>query len=103
LLRETVRHESVHRFFSPRSGPLLATRAQIGVFAYRHSHLIRYLEEALAEGYATGSIRQGMNFPLRAEYGLNAWRIGAEGTIYIGGTAGGSYLLYSITDDAVQP
>ena len=46
-LRETVRHETVHSVLTPRN-PALASRT---IAAYERSHLWRYAEEALAEGY----------------------------------------------------
>lgn len=42
VLRETVRHEGVHRFFSPQRGPLLELRADVGMWGYQNSHLLRY-------------------------------------------------------------
>lgn len=68
-LWETIRHESVHRFFSPLAGSLLRTgRAMFGNWAYQNISLVQYLEEALAEGYATRSLLQGLAFPIRYGY-----------------------------------
>jgi len=50
--RLTLLHELVHRYFSPRVGPLRRLRAELNMSAYERSALLRYLEEALAEGYA---------------------------------------------------
>jgi hypothetical protein len=63
-LAETVRHDAVHRFFSPRPGPLGNIRADISMTAYRKSHLVRFLEEGIAESVATGSVRQGLAFAI---------------------------------------
>ena len=52
-LRETVRHEGVHRFFSPGTGPLLELRADVGMWGYQRSHLLRYTEKVLAEAIGT--------------------------------------------------
>lgn len=50
--RLTLLHELVHRYFSPRTGPLRQIRAELRMSAYSRSALLRYIEEALAEGYA---------------------------------------------------
>jgi hypothetical protein len=95
-LIDTVRHESVHRFFSPRYGPLRELRADIGMLGYERSHLLRYLEEALAETYATRSLLQGLRHPLNGGYDLCVWRIALEGggyVVIVGGTAYGAYRL----------
>jgi hypothetical protein len=49
--RITLYHELVHRFFSPKTGPLRRLRAEANISGYMKSALLRYLEEALAEGY----------------------------------------------------
>lgn len=48
----TLSHELVHRFFSPKFGPFLQLRARVAISGYVRSAMLRYLEEALAEGYA---------------------------------------------------
>ena len=50
--KETLLHELVHRFFSPRLALLRRFRAQLNIDAYARSWLLRYLEEMLAEGFA---------------------------------------------------
>jgi hypothetical protein len=50
--RLALLHELVHRYFSPRTGPLRKIRAEFNMSAYSRSTFLRYLEEALAEGYA---------------------------------------------------
>lgn len=50
--KETLLHELVHRFFSPRFALLRRFRAQLNIDAYARSWLMRYLEETLAEGFA---------------------------------------------------
>ena len=92
--RTTLFHELVHRYFSPRVGPFRQLRAEVNMSAYSHSALLRYLEEALAEGYAQlrmhglanalGAIR----FPLHAGYVTVAQLVSegrAIGTITLGG------------------
>jgi hypothetical protein len=84
VFNETLRHEGVHSFLSPSAGGKLQTlRADFGMWAYRNSHLLRYTEEAAAETYATGSLAQGLKFPLTG-YGIGPLRLGAEATLYGG-------------------
>jgi hypothetical protein len=72
--RLTLFHELVHRWFSPRTGPLRKLRAQVSMNAYNRSAFLRYLEEALAEGY--GQLRvnglaaafKSYRFPLQGGY-----------------------------------
>jgi len=93
--RVTLFHELVHRYFSPRIGPFRKLRAEINMSAYSRSVLLRYLEEALAEGYgqlrvhgianALGAIK----FPLQCGY-VTVSQLATEGlaigTITLGGT-----------------
>jgi hypothetical protein len=89
----TLRHELVHRFFSPRQGTALAeARANFGIAAYNRSQLVRFTEEALAEGIATGSIRAGLAHPLAGAYGITAVGLGTEAGLYFGGLGGVIYL-----------
>ena len=92
--RITLFHELVHRYFSPRLGPFRKIRAELNMSAYSKSALLRYLEEALAEGYgqlrvnglvqALGAIK----FPLQGGY-VTVSQLAAEGlaigTITLGG------------------
>lgn len=48
----TLDHELVHRFFSPKFGPFLRMRASIRISGYVRPGMLRWLEEAIAEGYA---------------------------------------------------
>lgn len=91
-----MRHEGVHQFLSPRSGPLRGLRADVGMAGYNRSHLIRYLEEAAAETVGTGSLRAGLRFPLQGGYGLSKGRIMLEGAAYVGGTAAATYGAYEL-------
>jgi hypothetical protein len=50
--RITLDHELVHRFFSPKLGPFRRLRASVRISGYVRSALLRYLEEAMAEGVA---------------------------------------------------
>ena len=102
-LRQTVRHESVHAFLSPKEGSLFGrVRARVGFSAYEKSHLVQYIEEAAAEGYATGSLRCGLAFPIAEGY-VNPYRVVGEGVIYIGGSAGAAYYVNRNTDAYIEP
>jgi hypothetical protein len=91
-LLETVRHEKVHAFLSPKQGTLFAeARANFGMFGYNNSSLLRYIEEAAAETVGTGSLYQGLKFPVTHGYvthGNVLLEAGAySGGIYLGGQA----------------
>ena len=91
-LRETVRHETVHSVLTPRN-PALAART---LRAYDKSHLYRYAEEALAEGYGTGSLIHGLRFPLQGGYGLSPARIAAEATPLVGAGGAAGYGVHEV-------
>ncbi|MGK9236146.1 hypothetical protein KXS07_30285 [Inquilinus limosus] len=92
--RLTLFHELVHRYFSPRTGPLRQLRAELNMSAYSRSALLRYLEEALAEGHAQlrvyGLARAlgAYRFPLQGGY-VTISELATEGiaigTITLGG------------------
>ncbi len=50
--RITLDHELVHRYFSPKFGPFRRLRASVRISGYVRSAMLKYLEEAMAEGYA---------------------------------------------------
>ncbi len=65
----TLEHESVHVFFTLLgSGTITTFRQIIGQFGYDNSQFLRYTEEALAQTYASGSLIQGLRFPLANGY-----------------------------------
>ncbi len=89
-------HELVHRFFTPRTGPLLRLRVEMNVTAYQRSAFIQYLEEALAEGFAqfrTHGFRQGVilevRFPVANGY-VSVSQLREEGTAIGSIVLGGS-------------
>jgi hypothetical protein len=89
----TLRHESVHAFLSvPNGAPLAAARQNLGMWGYNNSHLLRFTEEALAEGYATRSVLQGIRHPIVNGYGISLPRLAAE-TGVVGGVVGGGIYL----------
>lgn len=92
--RLTLFHELVHRYFSPRTGPLRKLRAQLNMSAYDRSSFLKYLEEALAEGYAQLKVNglagalQAYKFPVDSGYvtvSQLAGEAGVIGTISLGG------------------
>lgn len=92
VLDETVAHESVHRLLSPRATSVLGElRADLGMAAYQRSHLVRFIKEAAAETWATGSLRQGLAFPLREGY-VSGRRVFVEGIGYVTVVGGAAYV-----------
>ncbi|MDR2154826.1 MAG: hypothetical protein LBE78_07360 [Burkholderiaceae bacterium] len=97
----TLFHELVHRYFSPRFGPFRQIRAEIRMSAYSRLALLRYLEEALAEGYgqlmvhglarALGAIK----FPIQGGY-VTASQLTNEGLIIGTITLSGTLFYISI-------
>jgi len=94
--RLTLLHELVHRYFSPRTGPLRQFRAEMRMAGYMRSAFLRYLEEALAEGYAQLRINgladavRALRFPLNGGYVVVSQLVAegqAIGTIVLGGAA----------------
>lgn len=103
--RTTLLHESVHRFLSPRLTSVLGyRRGLMKKWFYEKSHLLKYAEEALAESYATLSLRKGLAFPFTHGYGIKTSCLVLEGGVggiaysallyggYKGGELGGQWL-----------
>jgi hypothetical protein len=84
---ETLRHEAVHRFLSPRSGRFIEGRANLAQAARQHSELVRYLEEALAEGFSTRSLYKGLRYPFEMYAPVSTPQVLLEGAGYLGGTS----------------
>lgn len=96
--RLTLLHELVHRYFSPRTGPFRRFRASLRITGYVRSALLRYIEEALAEGYAqlranglAEAVKQ-WRFPLDRGY-VTVSEVAREGQA-IGTIVLGGVLLY---------
>lgn len=93
--RLTLFHELVHRYFSPRTGPLRQIRAELRMTMYARSALLQYLEEALAEGYGQLKVHgldkaiAAYRFPVERGY-ITIAQLRAEGealgTIVLGGS-----------------
>jgi len=88
---ETLRHETVHSILTPPA-PLNLARIAL----YNNSGLYRYAEEAAAETYGTGSLWQGLKFPITNGY-VSVPRLGAElAGVGAAGSAAG-YRIYEET------
>jgi hypothetical protein len=98
-LVETVRHEAVHRLLSPRHGSFRPLRARINDLRYEYSDLARYLEEAAAETYGTGSLRQGLKLGFHPQYSVRPWRLAVEGAGATSGVGAASYGVYEWVSD----
>jgi hypothetical protein len=104
--RITLLHELVHRYFSPRSGPLRRLRAEINMSGYSRSALLRYLEDALAEGYAQlrvhGLARALMQYRFPLDFGyVTVSQLAAEGTAIGTITVGGILLYVSVSQGPI--
>ena len=83
-------------------GPFRQIRAELRMSAYKNSSLLRYLEEALAEGYAQLRIHglaqaaQALRFPLQGGY-VTISQLADEGMAIGTITLGGSRLYVSIS------
>lgn len=86
----TLNHEKVHRFFSPMLKYGQEFRANLGVLGYSQSHLLRRVEEGLAEGWArfktegVAGFAKGWKFPLENDYGIDPERLKIEQHILLG-------------------
>ncbi len=93
----TLRHESVHAFFSPQgSGPVTTFRQNLGQWGYDNSQLLRFTEEAMAETYGSGSLLQGLRHPLVNGYGITPGGLLLEGGAVGCGIFGAGYLGYQM-------
>lgn len=99
--KETLRHELVHRFLTPRSGPLKELRQKIRWQVYDKSNLFRFIEEAIAETYGTKSITKGLAFPIKAGYMTtnNLLKEGAIAGGILGILGGGTYIGYKFLNE----
>jgi hypothetical protein len=94
---ETLRHESVHAFFSPRGNGAIATfRQNLAQWGYDNSQLLRFSEEAMAETYGSGSLLQGLQHPFVNGYGITSGGLLLEGGGAAGGLFGLGYLGYQM-------
>jgi hypothetical protein len=69
-------HEQVHVALTPKIKPLFNARAKLSAAGYERSMLLKYLEEALAEGYAqlrvngVKGLPGALRFPFHPSYGI---------------------------------
>jgi RHS repeat-associated protein len=85
LFELTLRHELGHRAWRPTTGPMWLREARgmvLGYFLERNrSHLLRALDEVIAEAHANGSPIHLARFALHVlpgGYQVSFWRAGAE-------------------------
>jgi RHS repeat-associated protein len=84
---ETLRHESVHVFFTPTSGPLVGLRQSVAQMGYNQSAFLQGTEEMFAESYGARSLGQGMLHAFNGRYTVRGGTIITPG-LYIGEAAG---------------
>jgi len=102
-------HELVHRFLTPRFGPLRSFRVRLGMAGYLRSALLQYLEEALAETIAqlrvNGVVLEGLKFPVANGYMTISSLMSegaAIGTITVGGTLFSVQFIPSVHDSQTR-
>lgn len=102
LKDETIIHERVHSFLTPKFYPLRNLRVTIAINGYSKSVLLKYLEEAIAETVAqvgTHGLKNamiGVKFPVKEGY-VTLAQMGVEvGGIFLFpvNAAGMTYLAY---------
>lgn len=103
-------HELVHSVLSPKFVVMRNLRADISMWFYKNSQVMRYLEEMLAEGYAQLAVKGVKALPKAFRFPMNGYSItvsgliveGAAGTITVGGITYGVYALLD-GDDQDKP
>jgi hypothetical protein len=82
-IRETLFHERVHQFLTPKLYFLREVRIKLMLEGYNRSYLLRYLEEAMAQTYAlirtkglAGTL-EGIKFPVVNGY-VTVTKLGGE-------------------------
>lgn len=102
-------HEQVHSFLSPKFTPLRNFRADIGIWAYKRIHLLKYIEEAMAETYAQlrvvglRGLPDGIAFPIANGY-VTIGRLATEAAIGTVVAGGATYYVYvTVTEEQGQP
>ena len=101
--RVTLYHEWVHRWLTPRFGPLRELRVRLRASGYWRSALLRYLEEALAEGYAQlrvcglGEVVSAIRFPIQGGY-VTVSQLASEGVAIGNILVGGQFFQVYVTE-----
>lgn len=107
LKNETILHERVHSFLTPKLYPLRNLRITLNWNGYAKSYLLRYLEEAIAETvaqvgtYGFKNVVVGIKFPVKEQYvTLAAMGLEVKG-IFLGpvNVSGMSYKAYLTFED----
>lgn len=105
--KELLYHELVHRYFSPKTGPLRKLRAEFRISGYQRIAFLRYLEETLAQGYAMlrmHGLQKGLaayRFPIEHGY-VTVSQLAAEGTMVGTIMVGGNRLYVSLSAGHIQ-
>ncbi len=96
---KTFRHESAHSFLTPRLQVLRELRIQLRSGAYERSHIMRYLEEALAEAYGrwgtVGDVPRAIRFPVDKGY-VTVAKMGEEARGILQGSINVGGVLYQV-------
>ena len=109
----TLDHELVHRFFSPKLGPFRRLRASVRISGYVRSAMLKYLEEAMAEGYAQvrahglQGVITGIRWPMEGGYlsieEMSVMRGTIVGTIVVEGRLMHVSIVQGNPDPAPEP
>ena len=96
----TLLHEKVHQFLTPKFYPLREVRVQIATDGYRKSYLLRYLEEAFAQGYANlrvfgDGFIDALTFPVQNNY-VTVAQMAIEVRGHLMGTINVGGILYQV-------
>lgn len=99
----TLDHEKVHAFLSPKLNFMQDFRAKVGLLGYSQSHLLRRVEEGLADAWSQfksrglSGIKDGWNFPYTSKgYGINPERVKTEAKILLGATTTASAIGWEL-------
>jgi RHS repeat-associated protein len=102
----TLRHESVHAFFSPRGDSRVATfRQNLAQWGYDNSAFLNATEELMAQTHATGHLSGGIRHAFNGAYTVRRgtvvtlWNFLGEGAIgagVVGGLSVGGYYFGNV-------
>jgi hypothetical protein len=96
----TLYHERVHQFLTPKFYPLRNVRVRIAIGGYQQSYILRYLEEAIAQGvanlrmYGYGVI-DAVTFPVKNQY-VTVAKMALEVRGHVFGTINVGGLIYKV-------
>jgi hypothetical protein len=106
-MREVLRHESVHKWFNPTKslGPYTASvRRNIDGWFYNKSAFFNATEEIIAQGFATKSLRNGIQhafnglYTVRGNTVVSKWTYLGEAIPGVAGLGGLIYVGYGVGD-----